>query len=116
MNYVAIPGIKEIHRKGSAPKLTINKILEEVCAYFKVSEERVKSPIRRRNYVYPRHMAMYIMRVHGKVYYREIAELFNRDHTTVIAAMNTVRDMLDTDSNTREDLEQLKVLLYIDNQ
>lgn len=112
MHYYVIPGIMPKYRSESSPKPTTERVLSVVCEFFSIQREVITNKDRSRKNVYPRQMAMYIMRLLCNEYYIVIARMFNRDHTTVIHSQHAISDLLDTDTNARHDLEQLKVLLY----
>lgn len=89
------------------------EIIEAVERYFKVDHERLMSKWRYRNLVIPRQIAMYIIKVKTKLSDGTIAEMFNRDRTTVIYAVQSIEGFLKLGhpSEIVEQVEEIKKLL-----
>jgi chromosomal replication initiator protein len=72
--------------------LTANVVLNGVCRYYKVDIERMQSKQRDREIVWPRQVAMYLMREETDASLLQIgAVLGGRDHTTIIHGCEKVR-------------------------
>lgn len=112
MNYFIVPGIKARFRKECAPIIGTEKICLEICEYFSVKMDDLQSKYRGRRISYPRQVCMYLMHKHAKAYLREIGSFFNRDHTTVIAARETIKDLIFSSDIVRDDIEKLEYKLY----
>lgn len=85
----AIPGIV---KKGS---LKSQIIINAVCDYFVINKKDLSNKSRERNLVLPRHIAMYLIKTKTKATYLSIGQIFKRDHSTVINAMDKINGFLD---------------------
>ncbi len=72
------------------PQVTKDFIVDLVCRYFKVSREELASRSRLRRISFPRQVAMYLCRRFTEESLEAIGRLFNRDHATVVYALNSV--------------------------
>lgn len=73
-------------------------LLDNCCTQFGVTRQQLFSKSRRREMVEARHVTMYLMRKYklfGSL--KMIGKYFNRDHTTVLHALNNVQSLIDTD-------------------
>lgn len=73
-------------------------LLDNCCIQFGVTRQQLFSKSRRREMVEARHVTMYLMRKYklfGSL--KMIGKYFNRDHTTVLHALNNVQSLIDTD-------------------
>lgn len=74
------------------------QIIIAVCDYFKITEERLKERLRKRELVLARQIAMYMMcKFCYKISLKSIGNHFGFDHTTVVHSRDTLQDLLDTD-------------------
>ncbi len=80
----------------------IEKIQEEVSSYYGLTVAKLTSASREQKIALPRQVAMYLCRELAKEKLQAIAERFNKkDHTTVIAAVERVKGLLDEDQAVR---------------
>jgi chromosomal replication initiator protein len=95
--------IKEIQSDVS-----VDFIQKTVAEYFKVDLDSLKSKIKKREIVIPRQVAMYFCKRYTQLTLALIGENFGgRDHSTVIHALESVEDMMKTDSNFKSSVEEL---------
>lgn len=95
--------IKEIQSDVS-----VDFIQKTVSEYFKVDLESLKSKIKKREIVIPRQVAMYFCKRYTQLTLALIGENFGgRDHSTVIHALESVEDMMKTDTNFKSSVEEL---------
>jgi chromosomal replication initiator protein len=95
--------IKEIQSDVS-----VDFIQKTVSEYFKVELEALKGKIKKREIVIPRQVAMYFCKRYTQLTLALIGENFGgRDHSTVIHALESVEDMMKTDSNFKSSVEEL---------
>lgn len=79
-------------------EISVTKIQETVCNYFRIPEEVFLSKTRKREIVQARQIAMYLSRNMTKTSLASIgATLGGKDHATVLHACDTVKDLIDTD-------------------
>lgn len=70
-----------------------NKIIEEVCEYFGISEDEIKGKSRQQMYLVPRYIAILLIRNQGYSL-MDIGKMFYRDHSTIINALNKIDESL----------------------
>ncbi len=93
-------------------KPTIEKIQEAVSAHYGLTVAKLTSPSREQKIALPRQVAMYLCRELARETFQSIAEKFNkRDHTTVIAAVDRVRGLIETDEAVRTAVSTLSTRL-----
>ena len=89
-----------LHRivKNIDVEVNIDYIQKFVSNYFDASIEDMKGKTRKREIVVPRQVSMYLTKEYTNMSLKAIGYHFgNRDHSTVIHAIKTVNDMMDTD-------------------
>jgi chromosomal replication initiator protein len=83
--------------KDSQREVTINTIIEAITEYYKVRTPDLKGKSRLREIVLPRQVAMYLAKDLTNLSLKSIGYHFGgRDHSTVIHAIQTVNDLMDT--------------------
>jgi chromosomal replication initiation ATPase DnaA len=93
-------------------KLTVDAIKRVVCLHFKISHSAMISPRREPNIVRPRMVAMYLIRDLTDKSFQEIGRAFgNRDHTTVMHAVNTILRLMEVGDEITVDVEYLREVL-----
>lgn len=99
-----IPGIK-------LEKYRPETLCQDVCAFFEITEENIKSKKRDRIYVEPRHtylsLAHYFF-VSEKIPYARLAAVVGGDHSSLIHAMKTVSNLCDTNKTFNKAYNELK--------
>ncbi len=90
-------------------ELSVEKIRDAVCNYFKVSQEDIVSKVRKREIVQARQITMYLVRKLTKTSFASIgSQMGGKDHATVLHACNAVQDLIDTDKEIRRSVQELK--------
>ncbi|MEQ9231766.1 MAG: helix-turn-helix domain-containing protein, partial [Cyclobacteriaceae bacterium] len=94
----------------------IDYIQKTVSDYFKVPQDDLKAKTRKKEIVIARQVAMYFSKDYTNHSLKSIGFHFGgRDHSTVIHAVQSVNDMLDTDAKFRYSVDELKKKLKIRN-
>ncbi|MCP4457047.1 MAG: chromosomal replication initiator protein DnaA [Cytophagales bacterium] len=94
----------------------IDYIQKTVSDYFKVEQEDLKAKTRKKEIVIARQVAMYFSKDYTNHSLKSIGYHFGgRDHSTVIHAVQSVNDMLDTDAKFRFSVDELKKKLKMRN-
>lgn len=106
--YFSFPGMREVAIKTIPDKLTIEQLFERVCLKFNVTEEELKSPCRLHVLTEARHFMMYYMNVEMEMYLERIAEIFNRDHTSVIYGRDRIASYLSKFPQYNEIISEIK--------
>jgi chromosomal replication initiator protein len=85
--------------------ITVDKIVQEVARTYGVTVADIKSKKHDAKYVFPRHVAMYIIREMTPLTNKKVAELFGlSDHSSVMYAYKKI-------SNDRENNYSLKTII-----
>jgi len=88
--------------------VSVDFIQKTVADYFKVSLEQMKSKVKKREIVIPRQVAMYFCKRYTQLTLALIGQNFGgRDHSTVIHALESVEDMMKTDVNFKNSVDEL---------
>ncbi|HEX5429956.1 MAG TPA: chromosomal replication initiator protein DnaA [Patescibacteria group bacterium] len=97
-------------RRGVSAK----KIIEVVADFYNVSIEDLLKQSRKKEYVNPRQIAMYIIRRELETSLPSIGEFFGgRDHTTVIHAIDKIERNIKEKNNLKQEIELIKDRLYL---
>ena len=100
--------------KESRPQLGIAEIQTVVCEYLGIPEDLVRARTRKREVVQARQVAMFFSKQLTKHSLKTIGLHFGgRDHSTVIHAVQSVKDQRDTDPEYREMVEAVKKKLNL---
>ena len=87
----------------------IDYIQKTVSDYFRVTQDELKAKTRKKEIVIARQVAMYFSKDYTNHSLKSIGYHFGgRDHSTVIHALQSVNDMLDTDAKFRYSVDELK--------
>ena len=92
------------------PKKTSIAIIQKVVAqHYRVPVDSMKSPVRTAAYVNPRQVAIYLTRELTSCSLTQIGQHFGgRDHTTVLHAIDKIRDKMEEDVSLKSTVIQLK--------
>jgi len=91
-------------------RVTIEEIKRRVSDHFQLKVADLESPNRSRSIVRPRQIAMYLSRILTPRSFPEIGKRFgDRDHTTVMHAVTTVKDFIEKDPHFAEEVESLRL-------
>ncbi len=94
--------------KEKRVEFTIEHIIEIVGTYFEISEKAIKAKTRKREVVQARHLAMYYAKSYSKKSLSTIGSAFGRDHSTVVHACKTVKNLMETDKDFRRFMEDIE--------
>lgn len=87
----------------------IDYIQKTVSDYFHVGQDDLKAKTRKKEIVIARQVAMYFSKDYTNHSLKSIGYHFGgRDHSTVIHALQSVNDMMDTDAKFRYSVDELK--------
>jgi len=95
--------------KHTQRNISIEFILQVVSEYFNTDENSILSNTRKREIVQVRQVAMYFAKQLTKMSLKSIgARLGKKDHATVLHAINTVNDLIQTDRRFKSQIEELE--------
>jgi len=102
---LAAQALEHIYSESKIPSnLTPIEVLEGVCHYYNVDIERIRGKQREREIVWPRQVAMYLMRQETSASLLQIGmEIGGRDHTTIMHGWEKIqREVANNDRVRRE--------------
>jgi chromosomal replication initiator protein len=100
-----------------APKhgaITTKQVLLAVAEYYTVAVSLLTSSSRKKELVFPRQIAMFIMREEMNASYPAIGEeLGGRDHTTAMHAYNKIKQDMELNEKLVQDITLIRQKLYL---
>lgn len=104
-----IEAIKDYVNINIYQENTISHIQKVVADFFKITVEDLKSKRRSSNIAKPRHVAMYLCRIETEENLDKIGlEFGGRDHSTVIASCEKIKNELKNNTNLDNMLKEIK--------
>jgi chromosomal replication initiator protein len=95
-------------------RLNAKQIIDKVAKHYQVSVSDLLSPKRDKDIVFPRQIAMYLMRSELDLSFPKIArELGRKDHTTAMHSISKMTSELKTNIETKQVVQELKEKLYV---
>ncbi|MPM21571.1 Chromosomal replication initiator protein DnaA [bioreactor metagenome] len=95
--------------RNSKREISIDYIQKMVCDYFNISVEQMHSSSRKREIVQARQLAMYFAKTLTKNSLASIGvDIGGKDHATVLHAVRTVKNLIDTDKHFRVYVEEIE--------
>ncbi|MBR5506689.1 MAG: chromosomal replication initiator protein DnaA [Clostridia bacterium] len=89
-------------------KITPELIKDNVEKYFSLREDDLFKDTRSQNIVYPRQVAMYLIKNYTNLSLKQIGEFFGgKDHSTVISGINKIESKLNSDPSLEKTIEDL---------
>jgi len=101
--------VKNIVRRSR--EITIERIQELVCKYYKLTMEEFLSRSRKRRIAQPRQIAMYLARRYTDKSLHTIGRSFNRYHATTLHAVGTVERLIRENGPVQKQVEFLSTRL-----
>jgi chromosomal replication initiator protein len=100
--------LQQIH-EPKTDKFYINHIMAAVCHHYAITEYKLKSQSRKRNYSDARSTAMYLIKQYvPAMTLKKMGVLFGgRDHTTIIYSLKKFNALNDTDASFRRGYEKI---------
>lgn len=98
----------ELFKNQQTKIIKVATIQSEVCKYFNISKTDLLGNKRNRSIVTPRHIAMYLTQELTDYSYPRIGKEFGgKDHTTVMHAVEKIKNMIKKDSQVYQQIEIL---------
>ena len=87
-----------------------DKIINKVADFYGLTNKEIRGKCRKRPLVKARFIAMYFLRQKTDFTLKTIGDMFGRDHTSVIHALNTIRQVqsLHYETDLMEDLKKIQ--------
>jgi chromosomal replication initiator protein len=97
----------------STLSVSLDTIADRVAAYYDLHLREIRTGSRMREVLFPRQMAMYLMRTETDAPFSSIAAYFGkRDHTTAMHSCRKIEDLVETNGRVRETVLLLRQLIY----
>ena len=107
--------LTDIIPAGTRRPLTIGRIQETVADYYQISLDDMKSKRRDKHIVFPRQVAMFLVREETPSSLPAIGQAFGgRDHTTALHSIEKIMNELKEDDRLRYELRAIRERLYVD--
>ena len=104
--------VKALTRDSEKSGISLEDILNTTAGYFNISLADLVSDKKKRLYAYPRQLAMYLVRIHTPLSFKEIGKSFGKkDHSTVIYAIKRIERLKAGEKKIGDDLNRLEHLL-----
>ena len=101
-----------LHSLRYERELTIEYIQRVVCNYFDMDYKVFKAKSRKREIVQARQIAMYFSKNYTNASLSTIGyEIGGKDHSTVLHACKTIRDLLDTEKCIQKYVKEIDLML-----
>jgi chromosomal replication initiator protein len=82
-------------------------LLSSVAHAFQVSVEELTSSVRKKEFVFARHVAMYVLKEKKNVNVMKVAELFDRDHSSVVYAVARIKKQIENDMDMKSKIQSI---------
>lgn len=110
MNPIVFCGLEPEERRlyrvrlpdGAASAITLT-----VFTYYGVNIRERTGTSRKKEFVKARQISMYLIRKKTKATLKSIGYFFDRDHSTVIYALETTKDLMETDHNYKKEVDRI---------
>ena len=100
--------------KNTQKEFTVDNIYRVVCDYFKIPTDSAQSKTRKREIVQARQIAMYFSKSLTKTSLASIgAQIGGKNHATVVHACKTVNNLMETDRNFLEMVNNIEKKLKV---
>ncbi len=92
--------------------LTVEEIIQKVCAHYNIDSSAIHTRTRKREIVQVRQIAMYLAKKHTDTSFSKIGKLIgNKDHATVLHACKIVKDQVEVDKTFKAEIDEIEVSL-----
>ena len=109
VSYYAIPGLNlQTRRKFASAEERAKDIVSYISLIKQLSISQLKEKNRKREIVYARQLCMFFIKEKTSMYLTGIGKLFGKDHTTVIHAVQTIKDLVYSDPRVRTEIDELR--------
>lgn len=92
--------------------LNVDLIIQCVSSYFGLTREELLGRCRRKEISNPRKVAMYLARNHTSLSLPALGQAFDRDHTTIMSAVQSIRNDVKNDNELKINIEMIEKKLF----
>lgn len=87
---------------------TVEMILNAVCKHYGIKTKELKGVSRAKVFSLPRQVSMYLVRRYTTLGFREISQIFGKDHSTAVHAYKKIESELETDLELKRNVEAIR--------
>jgi chromosomal replication initiator protein len=87
---------------------TVEMILNAVSKHYNLKIKDLKGISRAKNFSLPRQIAMYLIRRYTNLGFREISQIFGKDHSTAVHAHQKIEAEIETNPELRKNIETIR--------
>ena len=87
---------------------TVEIILNAVCKHFNLKLKDLKGTSRAKQFSLPRQIAMYLIRRYANLGFREVSQIFDKDHSTAVHAYQKIESEIETDAELKRNVEAIR--------
>ena len=87
---------------------TVEMILNAVSKHYNLKIKDLKGVSRAKNFSLPRQVAMYLIRRYTNLGFREISQIFGKDHSTAVHAHQKIEAEIETNAELRKNIETIR--------
>lgn len=110
--FTGLPASKQHLVRHNIKETDPELIIHAVCDCLKVTRDELVGPCRKRELTEARYIAIgLILTSNAKIKLKEVAQMFNRDHSTIIYARNTYDDLLETGKEFKKKVTLVKQIV-----
>ena len=99
--------IREMMVENQPAEITVDRIISDVAAMFKVSPEEIRSTNRRANVSLARKMTIYVLKQVKNMTYQEIGDELSKNHSTMTLHYQDACNMLKENSALKENVDEV---------
>ena len=89
------------------PALVAEQIIESISKRYNISVEDIKGKKRTNEIALPRHIAIYVIRRVTNISLQNTAKIFGRDHTTILASVDVIKNKMAEDSSFEYEINSI---------
>lgn len=111
---ITLSEVKILIKNNIKPQrnISIKEIINIVADFYNIEEKNLFTKTRRKEFVHPRQVVMYLLREDFNTSYPYIGQkLGGRDHTTVIHAYEKVKNAIKDNQNFQKEIESLRGII-----
>jgi chromosomal replication initiator protein len=87
---------------------TVDMIMNAVSKHYGLKIKDLKGVSRAKNFSLPRQIAMFLIRRYTNLGFREIGQIFGKDHSTAVHAHQKIDAEIETDPELRKNIETIR--------
>ncbi len=108
--------LSDLLPKNKRQPLDPNMIIGEIAVFYKVDRRKILGKSRPKNIATARQVAMYLCRELLDWSFTQIGSFFSRDHTTIIYAYEKITKKMNTDPQTKQEINQILTMLGVEKE